>query len=152
MAIRILLVLLQISFTVHIYFLIQYVLRREGRFLRRFINTAISNIVLAGALTILVIFRPDLIRNINLQFLLWIMAGLIMIIMIMIKATILRNMYRRSKDPANYHFNFFGKKVLHSKVVLQEEIYIFLFTIPFFLFCGAYFFARLINLLMFGQL
>jgi hypothetical protein len=48
----------------------------------------------------------------------------------------LRNMYRRSKDPANYHFNFFGKKVLHSKVVLQEEIYIFLFPSRFFFFAG----------------
>lgn len=152
MIIRIFLLFLQISFTAHIYFLVQFILRKENAYLKRFINTAISNIVLAGALTVLVIFRPDLIRDVNLKFLLWIMSGLIMLIMLMIKITIMRNMFKRSKDPANYHFNYFGKKVLHSKVVLQEEVYIFLFTIPFFLFCGAYFFARLVNLLLYKSL
>ena len=152
MIIRIFLLFLQISFTAHIYFLVQFILRKENAYLKRFINTAISNIVLAGALTVLVIFRPDLIRDVNLKFLLWIMSGLIMLIMLMIKITIMRNMFKRSKDPANYHFNYFGKKVLHSKVVLQEEVYIFLFTIPFFLFCGAYFFARLVNLLLYKNL
>ncbi len=152
MIIRIFLLFLQISFTAHIYFLVQFILRKENAYLKRFINTAISNIVLAGTLTVLVIFRPDLIRDVNLKFLLWIMSGLIMLIMLMIKITIMRNMFKRSKDPANYHFNYFGKKVLHSKVVLQEEVYIFLFTIPFFLFCGAYFFARLVNLLLYKSL
>lgn len=152
MIIRIFLLFLQISFTAHIYFLVQFILRKENAYLKRFINTAISNIVLAGALTVLVIFRPDLIRDVNLKFLLWIMSGLIMLIMLMIKITIMRNMFKRSRDPANYHFNYFGKKVLHSKVVLQEEVYIFLFTIPFFLFCGAYFFARLVNLLLYKNL
>ena len=152
MIIRIFLLFLQISFTAHIYFLVQFILRKENAYLKRFINTAISNIVLAGALTVLVIFRPDLIRDVNLKFLLWIMSGLIMLIMLMIKITIMRNMFKRSRDPANYHFNYFGKKVLHSKVVLQEEVYIFLFTIPFFLFCGAYFFARLVNLLLYKSL
>ena len=144
MVIRILLVLLQISFTAHIYFLIQYVLRREGKSLRRFINTAISNIVLAGALTILVIFRPDLIRNVNLQFLLWIMAGLIMVIMIMIKVTILRNMYRRSQDPANYHFNFFGKKFCIRRSFCRRR---FIYPLPFrFSFCEGFSRARSISM------
>jgi hypothetical protein len=80
------------------------------------------------------------------------MSGLMMIIMITIKASIIRNIWKRAKDPANYHFNFFGKKVLDSKAVLQEEVFIFLFTVPFFLLAGAYFFARLVNLILYNRL
>lgn len=75
-----------------------------------------------------------------------------MMIMIMIKAGIIRNIWKRAKDPTNYHFNYFGKKVLDSRVVLQEEVYIFLFTVPFFLMSGAYFFARLVNLILYRRL
>ncbi len=152
MIVPLLLLFLQISFTLHVYFLIQYVIKLEKVYLRRFINTAVSNILLAGCLTVMAIFRPDSIRYVNLKLLLWIMSGLVMIIMLLVKISILRNIYRRSKDPVNYHLNFFGKKVLHSSVVLQGEIYIFFFTIPFFLFAGAYFLARLLNLVMYGHL
>jgi hypothetical protein len=146
------LIFLQISFTSHMYFLIQYVLKKDGKYLRRFVNTAISNILIAGVLTVLSLFRPDLLRDLNLGMLFWLMSGLMMMTMLLVKVNILRNIYRRSHDPENYHFNFFGKKVLHSSVVSKGEVYIFLFTIPFFLFSGAYFFARLVNLIMFKRL
>ncbi len=149
MTIRILLLLLQISFTIHIYFIIQYVLKKEGRYLRGFINTAIINILLAGTLTFVILYKPELARKINLKLLFWIMSGFVMMTMLFVKIMIFRNMYRRAKDPANFHYNFFGKKVLHSRVVLVEEIYVFLFTIPFFLFSGAYFVARLFNLILY---
>jgi len=152
MIVRLLLLSLQISFTIHIYFLIQYVLKKEGKYIRRFINTAIFNILLAGTLTVVVIYRPALLNEVNLKFLLWIMSGLIMVTMVYIKILIFRNMARRAKDPNNFHYNYFGKKVLHSKVVLQEEIYVFLFTIPFFLFSGAYFCARLVNMILYGKM
>lgn len=152
MIIPALLVCLQASFTIHIYFLVQYVMKLDKKYMRRFINTAVSNILLAGALTVVSVFRPESVRNLNLKVVLWVMSGLMTLIMLMIKLSILRSILRRSKDPANYHLNYFGKKVLHSSVVLQGEIYIFFFTIPFFLFCGAYFIARLVNMLMFGNL
>jgi hypothetical protein len=152
MIITVLLLLLQLSFTMHIYFLVQYVVRMDKKFLRWFVNTAVSNIFLAGLLTILAIYRPELIRNINLKFLLWIISGFIMLIMLLIKVSIFRNIMKRSRDPANYHLNYFGKKVLHSSVVSRGEIYIFFFTIPMFLFAGAYFLARMLNLIMFGYL
>ncbi len=143
---------LQISITVHIFFLINYVLKKEKKYLKRFVNTAVSNILLAGVSTVLAIFKPVYLRHVNLKLLFWIMAGLFMIMMVSIQIMIFANMYRRSKDPENYHLNFFGKKVLHSSVVLQEELYIFFFTIPLFLITGAYFFARLINFLLYGHL
>ena len=152
MIIVIRLLFLQISFTSHIYFLIQYVLKKDGKYLRRFVNTAISNIILAGALTMLSLFRPDYLRDLNLAMLMWVMSGLMMMTMLLVKINILRNIFRRSRDPENYHYNFFGKKVLHSTVVSKGEVYIFLFTIPFFLFSGAYFLARLINFILFQRL
>lgn len=145
-------ILLQISFSFHIYSLVLYVLRRENKYLKLFINTTISNILLAGGITALAIIRPDYVSKINFKLLLWLMSGFIMLIMLFLKISIFISICKRTKDPANYHFNFFGKKVLHASVVKFEEIIVFFFTMPFFLFCGAYFIARLFNLLLYKQL
>ena len=80
------------------------------------------------------------------------MTGFIMVIMLFIKISIFRAIYKRSQDPEHFHYNYFGKKVLHGSVVKFEEILIFFFTMPFFLFCGAYFVARLFNLLLYKHL
>ncbi len=145
-------ILLQISFSIHIYSLVLYVLRRENKYLKGFINTTITNILLAGSITVLAIVNPEIVTKINFTFLIWIMTGLIMFIMLFIKISIATAIYKRSKDPQHFHYNFFGKKVLHGTVVKFEEILIFFFTMPFFLFCGAYFIARLINLLLYKHL
>ncbi|MCL2156020.1 MAG: hypothetical protein FWH53_10175, partial [Leptospirales bacterium] len=55
--------------------------------------------------------------------------------------------YKRSKDPENYHVNYFGKKVLHSTVISKMDFLVFLGAIPFLLMAGAYFIAKLINYL-----
>ncbi len=152
MIIIILFILLQISFTLHIYNLVLYVLKKNNKNLRWFVNTAISNILIAVSLTILAIVNPSMIGGMDFSFLIWIMTGFIMIAMLGIKINIVKNIYQRSREPENYHFNYFGKKVLHSSVVRYEEIMIFMFTMPFFLFAGAYFIARLVNLLMYNHL
>ncbi|TAL35583.1 MAG: hypothetical protein EPN93_09940 [Spirochaetes bacterium] len=115
-------------------------------------NTAISNILIAGILTVIALFRPDLIRNLNLLLLFWVMTGVLMMAMLFVKLRIIRNIVRRSRDPSNYHLNYFGKKVLHENVVQQGELVTFFVTIPFFLMAGAYFLARLTNLLLYGRL
>ncbi len=145
-------ILLQISFSIHIYSLVLYVLRRENKYLKGFINTTISNVILAVVITSLAIIKPVYVRSIDFKFVLWLMTGFIMLIMLFIKLSIARAIYKRSKDPQHFHYNYFGKKVLHGTVVKFEEILIFFFTMPFFLFCGAYFVARLFNLLLYKQL
>lgn len=152
MILIILFILLQISFTVHIYNLVIYVLKKNKKNLRWFINTAITNILTAVSLVALTVARPEMVRGVDFSFQIWIMTGLIMLAMLGIKINIFHNIYQRSKDPENYHLNYFGKKVLHSTVVRYEEILIFMFTMPFFLFAGAYFIARLVNLVMFDHL
>jgi len=148
----VLFIVLQISFSFHIYSLVLYVLRRENKYLKGFVNTTISNVLIAGSITALVLINPADVSKVDFKLLLWIMTGLIMIIMLFIKIKIAVVIYKRSKDPQHFHYNFFGKKVLHGTVVKFEEIMIFFFTMPFFLFCGAYFIARLLNLLLYDHL
>ena len=60
--------LLVFSFTLHIYFLIKYVVEKSNRFLKRFINTAVSNILIAGMLTVTTIYRPSLVNQVTSRF------------------------------------------------------------------------------------
>lgn len=143
---------LQVSFSIHIYSLVLYVLRRENKYLKGFINTTVSNMVLAGTITAFAIIKQEYVAQVNFQLLLWLMTGFVMLIMLFIKTTIAVAIFRRSRDPNNYHFNYFGKKVLHGNVVKFEEILVFFLTMPFFLFSGAYFIARLFNMLLYGRL
>ncbi len=152
MIILILLILLQLSFSLHIFFLIQYVIKRSAVHLRWFINTAISNMVMAGGLTVLAVYKPSLIRTLDLTLMMWLVSGFVMFMMLLIKITIIRNILKRCKDPANFHLNYFGKKVLHPTVVQQSDVLLFFMTMPFFLMAGAYFVARLLNYILYGHL
>jgi len=152
MIVKILFLALQISFFFHILFLVQYILRNERRDLRRFLLTTVSNTIAALGLIIIALSWPAMIHDVDLKVVFWIFSGVIMMIMLVIKISIFVVVYRRSKDPAHYHFNFFGKKVLHTSVVKPIEVVLFMFTMPFFLISGAYFIARLINLILYKHL
>jgi len=152
MIIIILLTALFFSFCVHVYFLIKYVQIREQKHLRAFINTAISNVLISASLSIMALTKPDYIREIDVKMLIWLFSGAILLLMLFIKINIFRNIYRRAQLPEHYHYNFFGKKVLHGSVVKPQEIALFFITMPFFLFLGAYFIARMINLILYGTL
>jgi hypothetical protein len=148
----ILFIVLQVSLTAHIYNIIIYVLKKETRNFRWFLYTLVSNMVLALVLIILAVIEPKLIRSINFTILTWVLSGLIMLVTLAVQINIAVIIIKRSRNPENYHYNYFGKKVLHAKVVRYEEILIFIFTMFFLLFAGAYFVARLINLIIYGQL
>jgi hypothetical protein len=152
MIVKILFLTLQISFFFHILFLVQYILRNEKRDLKRFLVTAVSNTVVTLGLIIIALSWPTMIHDVDFKVVFWIFSGVIMIIMLVIKISIFVVIYRRSKDPAHYHLNFFGKKVLHATVVKPIEVVLFMFTIPFFLISGAYFIALLINLILYKHL
>ena len=96
--------------------------------------------------------RPDLLFQVDVPKLLWIISGFIMVVTLMVKIKIFIRIYRKAQDPDNYHINFFGKKVLHSSVVSRIELAIFFGTIPFFLMSGAYFIARLVNFFLYKHL
>ncbi len=152
MVILIGLLLLIISFAFHVNFLFQYILKREPKYLRNFINTSVSNVLIAISLIVIALYKPEYISDIDLKVLFWLLSGLVMVFMLMIKIAVFKRIYQRAKDPAHFHYNFFGKKVLHSTVVKPLEIGLFFGSMPFFLFAGAYFVARLINLFLYAHL
>jgi hypothetical protein len=147
-----LLILLLISFTFHLFFLIRFVTKPSPKGLKWFINTAVSNIVIAGCISFLVLVRPQLVRELDFTLVMWIISGYMMLLMLVIKINILRILRRRMNDPRYYHKNFFGKKVLHSDVISRAETLTFFMTLPIFLVSGAHFVARLINYILYGRL
>lgn len=152
MIITFLLLALFLSFLGHIAALVTYVTKRSEGSLKTFINTTLSNVILAGTCIVVFISKPHLLRDINLVMLSWIMSGLVMFVTLSIKIKIFITVYRRAKDPSNYHLNFFGKRVLHSTVVKKMEMAMFFGTIPFFLLSGSYFMARLLNFFLYKHL
>lgn len=152
MIILLIILLLIISFLLHMYALVQYIQKRKRRYLTYFLNTTISNIILALGLIFFSLYDPNLISRINVKLLFWMVSGLILVLMLIVQIIIFRQMYLRAQEPEHYHLNFFGKKVLHSSVVKPTYIMGFFVSMPFLLFAGAYFVARLINLILYGQL
>jgi hypothetical protein len=152
MIISILLILLIISFIFHVYFLLKYITLRQSKYLNLYLNTTVSNLLFAGALIFVSLKYPAQLRAVNLKVLFWLITGIMLVLTLRIKISIFRNIYIRAQDPENYHHNFFGKKVLHATVVKPVYIFAFFATMPFFLFAGAYFVARLINIILYGHL
>jgi hypothetical protein len=152
MIITFLLLALFLSFLGHIAALVTYVTKRSEGSLKTFINTTLSNVILAGTCIVVFITKPHLLKDLNLVMLSWIMSGFVMFVTLSIKIKIFITVYRRAKDPSNYHLNFFGKRVLHSTVVKKMEMAMFFGTIPFFLLSGSYFMARLLNFFLYKHL
>jgi len=133
--------LLVISFLLHLSYIAKYVFQRQEKYFKRFIITLFLNFIIAGSLIVLSLNQPELVRELDMTVLIWILSGIVMIMLLFVKITIFRNIYRRAQDPQHYHHNFFGKKVLHSSVVKPIEIVIFFWLhafISFFrlVFCG----------------
>jgi hypothetical protein len=148
LTIVLLLLLLFISILFHVYYLTRYIRTRSESYLRKYINTAAINIFIGGICVIIAIFKPDEIQKLKAPLILWFMSGAFMIMAFALQTSIFIRVYRRSKLPEHYHYNFFGKKVLHSSVASPIEIALFFATIPMFLVAGAYFVARFIRLFL----
>jgi hypothetical protein len=150
MIITVLLIALFLSFLGHLFALVSYVTTKSDRSLKTFINTTLSNIILAGTCIVVIMSRPEVLRYVDIKRLTWIMSGVVMVVCLIVKVKIFIKIYKRAKNPDNYHVNFFGKKVLHSSVVSKVDMAIFFGTIPFFLLSGSYFVARFLNFFFTG--
>jgi hypothetical protein len=144
--------LLFLSFTIHILIVVFYVINKSKILFNLFIVTAFTNISIGMILSIYALNKPESIRDLDFGFILWILSGFVMLIMAILKATFFRKIYLRTKDPKNFHYNFFGKKVLNKGIVKQYEYFTLMLSMPFFLLLGAYFIARLINYFIYGQI
>ncbi len=145
MIIVLLFLVLLLSLAIHLSYLARYIQSRRPELLQKYILTTISNVFISAALIFVALYKPEQIQKIKFPLMMWILNGFIMVLSLITQITILRRLYQRSKLPENYHYNFFGKKVLHPSVVKPGEVAAFFATIPIFLFTGAYFFAKLIR-------
>ena len=145
-------ILAQAPFAISIVLLIAYIFKKTRKYKRWFKIFASLGFVIFINVGILSMGRPQLPGGFGFSSLSWAVSGYIMVIMLCIKFYIFRKIYRRSQDPENYHYNFFGKKVVHSEILTVREMREFMLTIPIFLFSGSYFIARLVNLILYGHL
>jgi len=141
-----------IPFAVNIFVLIQYIFTKNLIYRKWFFLTAFTGFGLLGVATLLSSFIPILYKTLDFSLLFWILSGYLMAVSLCVKILIFRRVYLRYQDPHNFHYNFFGKKVMHSGFLTNREMKNFFVTIPLFLFAGAYFVARLINLIRHGHL
>jgi len=140
-----LLLLLCVSFTIHIYYLVAYVRSHDERYLRRFLDTTVTNVILAGSCIVIAIFRPRSINEMDSSVLIWLMSGTMMAAMALLQASVLGRVRSRARLPGYYHYNHFGRKVLNPSAVKPYEVLFFFLSVPFFLIAGAYFVARAIK-------
>ncbi len=140
------------SFTSHIIIIVLYVKSRDNRYFYWFIATVALNMTIAGAMIIVTLTKPELIRALNLKMFFFLLSGFVTLLLLAIKILIFRNIYVRSKDPKWYHISFFGKKVYEKGIVKQMEFLGIFGTLPFFLVIGAFFVSRLIILIMNGSI
>jgi hypothetical protein len=145
MVIAALLSLLSISSASHIYFLIAYVRSHDESYLRKFLDTAVINVIIACACIFIGIFSPALIREIDGPTLMWLMSGIIMGLMMLLQVSMFMKVRARARMPEYYHYNYFGKKVLNPSVLKAVDVLLFFLSLPFLVVAGAYFVARIIK-------
>jgi len=145
MIIIILFLVLFLSLATHLSYLVRYIQSRNQKHLQSYIITAVSNVAISGALIYVALTRPEQIQKIKFPLMMWLITGFAMVGMFMIQFTIFRRVWLRSKMPEHYHYNFFGKKVLHGSVLRTYEVVLFFSSIPVFLLAGAYFVAKLLR-------
>ncbi len=120
---------------------------KTSLYVKLFLISGLFNISISGLLIALILNRPALLNDISAVGVKFCLSGTVFGLSLSIKLKILLSIFRRTRDPRNYHLNFFGKKVLHSSVVRASEIVLFFLMMPFFLIAGSYFVASIINLL-----
>ncbi len=156
MIITILLLALALSFSVHLLFIGLHVTsetpERKKQFFYAFFISAILNTMLMTAISVVALKFPEMIQEVDLKMVLWLLSGLALLIALVIQVFVFVNVYRRAKNPKFYYRNFFGKKVYEKGVIKQYEFIAIFATLPVFLIIGAYFVARLINLILYGRI
>jgi hypothetical protein len=145
MILSLILLVLFVTFSTHIGFVVQFVQTKKKKHLTGFLITAFLNMAVMIVLAIVAFKYPKLIQDIDLNFLLFVLSGLMFLGLFALKISIFLRIMKRSRNPENYHLNFFGKKVYSLKIIKKSEYNVFLGSMPFFLVIGAYFIVKLIQ-------
>ncbi len=136
-------IVLEMSFLVHIFFIVRYISSKNDKDFRGFLVTSVTNIFMAVFLVVFIILFPQQLKEINFDRFLFLESGVIFFMMLYIKAKISIKIYKKYQDPANYHYSHFGKKVVHLSAVSGADVMVYFITLPFTLICGAYFVVKL---------
>jgi len=147
-----LLITLSFSFCLQIFVIVQYLATKGMTYYKIFLGTFIINTILMVTISVFAFRDPASIYRVNMKFVLWMLSGFITFIILFIKISTLIKIHRRAKDPENYTINFFGKKVYEQGIIKKHEFFMFVITMPIFLFVGSYFIARLINIVLYGHI
>jgi hypothetical protein len=136
-------VILQISFFAHLYFIVAYIGKKDDTSFKGFLVTCITNIFLGIFLTVWVLINPRELKVFNIDRMLFLESGLIFFFMLYVKYRVTKRIYLRTKDPAHFHYSYFGKKVIDASAVTGQDVMTYFLTLPLTLICGAYFVAKL---------
>ncbi|MBP7737053.1 MAG: hypothetical protein KA369_13835 [Spirochaetes bacterium] len=137
---------IQTSVFIHLYCLFNYISSKQMVYFRYFMITAVTNMLLSIAMAAIVMLDPKILKGVKLDIIYILEAGLIFIYMMSIKVRIIVTIVKRVRDPKNYHFSHFGKKIYNTSVVNFREVAIFFITFPFTLIAGAYFVVRVMRM------
>ncbi len=152
MIVTLLLITLSFSFCFQFLVIILYVSNRTEIYFKLFLGTFITNTLLMIILSIAAIRTPEEVMRVDITLVVWLLSGFVMIFILFMKINIFVKIFRRTKDPQLYEINYFGKKVYKKGIIKQSEFVTFILAIPFFLLAGAYFIARLTNLILYGHI
>jgi hypothetical protein len=136
---------LQTSLIFHVYSLIGYISSKKMEYFRLFMITAVSNMLISVAVASLVMIDQKITSGIKMDNILLLESGLLFIYMMAIKIRVTLIIIKRVRDPKNYHFSHFGKKIYNTTVVDFKEVLTYFVTFPFTMMAGAYFIVKIIR-------
>ena len=136
---------LQFSLIIHIASMFGYISKKSQKYFKIFMVTAVSNSLTGVSLAIFIMLKRDALHGINLDFVLILEAGFIFIFLILVKIWVTINIIKRLRNPANYHYSFFGKKIYDKSVVTMKDLAAYFLTMPFTVITGAYFIVKLLE-------
>lgn len=136
---------LQTSLIFHVYSLIGYISSKKMEYFRLFMITAVSNMLISVAVASLVMIDQKITSGIKMDSILLLESGLLFIYMMAIKIRVTLIIIKRVRDPKNYHFSHFGKKIYNTTVVDFKEVLTYFVTFPFTMMAGAYFIVKIIR-------
>ncbi len=134
--------LLEFSIALHIRYMVGYISSKSEAHFKGFIVTTFTNIACAMVMTIIAFNNPGVIGKLNIDLILMLESGFVFVALVVIKIRIAFKIVFRTKDPNNYHINYFGKKVYDGPVVTKGELAFYFLSMPFTLLAGAYFVAE----------
>lgn len=136
---------LQTSVIIHIYSLVGYISTKKMDYFRFFMITAVSNMLISIAVASFVMLDQKIMSGIKMNVLLLLESGLLFIYMMAIKIRVTVVIIKRLRDPKNYHFSHFGKKIYNTTIVDFKEVMTYFVTFPFTMMAGAYFIVKILK-------